>query len=316
MAKRTKKPPEAQLGRNTEATKDQWSKISRMFPLAPRLHKAGAKPDFYVDMSQYDFGYPVDEMSTNENQDVYWQYRGFCVGWSRAHQEENQSSTPLKLTLRSKRVRSQRVSPLYAYSSARYWAYKLGVNLGRDDGAIVAHAQAAWLKMGSLPWSVMPCTQQIEKSWSNSRYPTASEIAAALPRVLTFSYRLTSQEDIKEKLYNGEWIQVGTPWLKGFLNPNANGEITATGASVGGHAYLIALGGAPDKMIIKNSHPEWGIRSTDERYAGSDGWTNIGVISLQKYLDAIFQPQYFNDGTSEAYAIGDVNGLVPRIDFS
>lgn len=309
------------LGRLTEATMDLWSNLSPALPRVPKVFR-GEVPSVGPDLSRFDYGYPDDaEQGAEEDEAHYYQVRGFCVGWATAQAFQIVDSLPAKITDRSRWTRGRRLSPLYSYALSRWYAAKVaGVNLGGGDGAIVSHAVLAASKYGVLPWDAMPCTRPIEQAHSNRSFPDDAMRQTAGQNALANVGLVESPEKIVELLLTGVGpILVGTPIRRGMMQTGSDGSFDPLqGGTVGGHAYVIVQADREkDLALVKNSWPQWGKRLTGsaaKRYAGSGGYTNLGVCKLSRLMQ-LLSASMLRSGQSEAFCPAGLRGFVPRVEI-
>jgi hypothetical protein len=300
--------PDVKLGRLTEATQDYWAQISASVPKAPRLMR-GEVPRKSPDLIRFDPGYPPDWPDAS----TYYQTRGFCVGHGTAHIGEAEDATPDKITPRSKPARPRKVSQLYSYAGSRWMATQRGMNLGSGDGAIVSHSVEFAAVHGWLPYDEWPNADGAEDRHRNGTFPTAAQKAKGKEHAPGGFASLDSWDAILETLGAGRYVVVGTDWLQGMTRTDSDGAFSASGGSVGGHCYLIVDYDLDRDLVwIKNSHPQYGMRSTAAKYKASGGYTNIGVGKLSGYKK-LFSPSYMSGGRSEALVLWGSLGFVPKI---
>lgn len=303
------------LGRPTELTEELWPQIAASVPIAPRLF-LGDVPRRSPNLMRFDHGYPGDVES--ENSGSYYQVRGFCVGWGGAHIQQILHAIPGRsdgrpITDKTRRVRGRRLSPGHAYALARMVARQKGISLW-GDGAIVSHLVEGIATHGSLIWEDWPSTSSQERGQSNSKFPSAEQLAKGKEWAVTGYARCESAEHILELNAAGHAIVVGTSWLRGMTNTDRDGNCRASGGSVGGHCYCILDHDRDaDWVRIKNSHPQYGKVIKGPRYAGSGGYSNIAQLPLKEYMAALFDSRSMSRGSSEAYAIVDGRGFAPRV---
>jgi hypothetical protein len=303
------------LGRNTEATLDAWSKIQLAMPVAPRWRTFSA-PSEPIDLTKFDPGY--DGAVGGEDAEDYYQDRGFCVGWALATLFWFMSCMPANL-LTGKRIRAARTSPLYAYMLARRGAKQNGVNLGLGDGAIVSYAVLDAMTNGMMTWLEKPCTSALERAHRNGTMPTAEELALGKTRAPASGAVIKTRQQLDEYLDGGYVIDAGTSWTRGLSRPNQEGNLESlAGFSLGGHSYLIFPAGvfpgtSTRRLGVKNSHPMYGVRSKDKRYAASDGWTNIAYADRDAYLSRFMSDRALSSGQSEAAVVAGPKGFVPLV---
>jgi len=88
---------------------------------------------------------------------------------------------------------------------------------------------------------------------------SAAKVLQSMGRLQTYAFAATTKEITYWLLHNGP-VLVGTNWTNDMFTPDVNNVIHATGASAGGHCYL--LNGVPDckHYHLQNSWSEtWGI---------------------------------------------------------
>lgn len=109
------------------------------------------------------------------------------------------------------------------------------------------------------PVEVYMQAQKIDE-WPGENYDGTSvragaEVLKSLGYIAEYRWGYTLEELIQAVLHIGP-VVVGTDWLTGMFEPDANGFIRANGWPAGGHAYLIDGADTKNKYFrIKNS---WG----------------------------------------------------------
>lgn len=123
---------------------------------------------------------------------------------------------------------------------------------------------------------------QLIDEWPGTDYDGTSVRAGAkvlqqLGYISEFRWAMTAQEVAVAVLEVGP-VVVGTVWTEDMFNPDSEGKIRPTGASAGGHAYLLnGYDARTGYFRIKNS---WG------REWGKNGYAYIHINDLQLLLEA------------------------------
>jgi hypothetical protein len=192
-------------------------------------------------------------------------------------------------------------------------ATQRGMNLGSGDGAIVSHSVEFAAVYGWLPYTDWPNANGKEDRHNNGTFPTAAQKAKGKEHAPGGFASLDSWDAILETLGAGRYVNVGTDWLQGMTRTDSEGGFSVSGGSVGGHCYMLQHYDLDaDLLWIKNSHPQWGMRSSAAKYKASGGYTNLGVCKLSQYK-RLFSPSYMSGGRSEALVIWGSLGFVPRV---
>lgn len=317
------------LGRNTPATMAVFSDIAATVPAISPGFVRGTLPRRSPGTIRFIRGQPGGE--ADEQDQAYYQVRGFCTGWATAHVAECEAGSPDRMDIPEARwARPERYSPGYSYALGRMLSAQLGDGLSpREDGGIVGRCVQAAGKYGFLPWSAWPSDPKHEQAQLNNQYPTKEQMAEAATHAPASFVMLRSADEVRDQLLTGRFVGVGTPWLLGMHEPEPlTGKATVTGQVIGGHAYaLVWLDLDLDTLVLLNSHPKVGYRFAPgnidpppwladvpaNRFAAADGYTNLVSLPASSYFGKLFSSTMMRQGQSEAYVWSDVGGLRSRI---
>lgn len=110
-----------------------------------------------------------------------------------------------------------------------------------------------------------------EDEWEGEYYDGSSVNGAmhamrTLGRIKSWRWISRQSELLHALSYHGA-VQVGSPWMSGMWEPDADGYLHASGSEVGGHSYCISgfrpapwrIIGAVDYWIDNSWGPDWGL---------------------------------------------------------
>lgn len=213
--------------------------------------------------------------------------------------EANATSDPLPAT---------DLSSLYTYWIARAESRARGVRLG-SDGAIVSHSIRACNQYGYISMDQWRDDELNERRYSDSRPPSSAEVSYGKHHLCKTYAILQSFEQSLEYLGQGYALQTGMAITEGWLNTDSEGRFSNSGAIIGGHATC-TIGYDLDQgwIMILNSWPKWGRRSSDPMFSLTEGYTNIGMMPIEDY-EKQFSQKNMQNGQSEAVVATKLDGF-------
>jgi hypothetical protein len=137
--------------------------------------------------------------------------------------------------------------PVACSRAVRYWTPGRWVGDQQQTPSCVGFAWSHWLSCAPVvswldPLGIYDLAKFLDE-WQGEAYGGTSVRAGAkvlkrLGLMTQYAFAADVSSLVAAVLEVGP-IVVGTEWLEDMFEPNANGQIFATGASAGGHAYLI-----------------------------------------------------------------------------
>jgi len=177
-----------------------------------------------------------------------------CVGWATAYAMKSYQEHVEK-SARPFSKDSSAFSPSFLYNQ---------INGGRDEGSTLSDAGALLTKIGAVPLSVMPYTDNYRAKPSDKQLSQASAWKAA-------SFQLIRPQEIdamKEYLRQGIPVVIGMEVRQDFVDYRSGIYKSSKGASLGGHAMCI-LGFDDSKQAFKLIN-SWSTQWGEKGYAWID----------------------------------------------